>query len=417
MTRILMLMPYQQYVRKAVAEGFRVYAIWDPSYESPAYLDAVAAHAEELILADFSDVAGLRRLVAETARRHDVAHVLHLGKEDTQWAVCDEAGSLGLAPNPPSAIRQINDKAAMRALLREHGLSPVRSAAVDSPAEVPRVLDAFDLPVVVKPTGLDGSRAVRLVRDRADLDEWAESLGAYGYTGQVLVEERLRGPEFSVETLTAAGTHHVLGVTAKRLGPPPGFVEAGHLHPAPLAEAEWASVTGLVTAFLDAAGYRFGPAHTEVILTAGGPRIVESQTRVGGDRIPLLIELATGFDVEAAVYRALRGEPVRPPAAGRMGCVEFFDLGPGLLESLDGLDEIEALPYVHALKVKFQPGDVLPPVVDSRTRHGYVVVDAGSPGQAAERCAAALGLLRAVVRPAEGDHQRPAGHERGGALR
>ena len=398
--RLLMCMPYRQFVRKAAAEGFRIYSIWDPGLESAAYLDEVAELSEELQLADFRDEAGLRRAVAETAARHDVAHVLHFGREETQSPVCEQADALGLAVNSPRSLAQINDKAAMRRLLRERGLSPVRAVEAACPQEAQRLLEAgLELPVVVKPTGLDGSRGVRLIERAGDVRAWADELGAYGYRGPVLVEEYLRGPEFSVETVTAAGRHHVVGITAKRLGPPPGFVEMGHVYPAPLPEADRAAIAELVVAFLDAAGYRFGPTHTEVILTAQGPRIVESQARLGGDRIPQLIEVASGFDIEAALFRALAGGPVDPGRAQRLGAVAFFDLGTGRLQSVGGVDAIARLPFVHALKLKVRPGDVLRPVTDSQSRHGYVVIDAASEEQAGERFGVVRALLQVVTHP------------------
>ena len=71
-----------------------------------------------MVLTDFGDQEELRRLVAELAARHDVAHALHLGSEATQLAVCEQADAMGLALNSPRSLSQINDKAAMRALLR-----------------------------------------------------------------------------------------------------------------------------------------------------------------------------------------------------------------------------------------------------------------------------------------------------------
>lgn len=403
--RLLMCMPYRQFVRKAAAEGFRTYSIWDPDLESAAYLDEVAALSEELALADFRDEAGLRRVVAEAAARHDVAHVLHFGREETQSPVCEQADALGLAVNPPRSLEQINDKAAMRRLLRERGLSPVRAVEAASPQEAQRILEAgHELPVVVKPTGLDGSRGVRLIERAGDAPAGAAALDADGYRGAVLVEEVLRGPEFSVETLTTGGRrHHVVGITAKRLGPPPGFVEMGHVYPAPLPEADRATIAELVVAFLDATGYRFGPTHTEVILTARGPRIVESQARLGGDRIPQLVEVASGFDIEAALFRALAGGPVEPGPAQRLGCISFFDLGSGRVRSIGGAEAIRRLPFVHALKLKVGPGDVLRPVTDSQSRHGYVVIDAASEEQAQERFGAVRALLQVVTHPESED--------------
>jgi hypothetical protein len=404
--KILMVMPWRAYVRKATEEGLRVFSIWDPDRIPPDHRDEVARYSEELLFTDFRDVAGLRRLVAETATRLGVSHVLHLGNEDTQLPVCEEAQALGLAPNPPAALRVINDKRAMRQLLRDRGLSPVRSTVAASAREARALLSQSsqcELPVVAKPALLSGSRGVQLIHEMRDLDDWEEQLADQRYTGPVLLEEYLRGPEFSVETLTAQGTHHVVGVTAKRKTPPPGFTEIAHVHPASLAEPDQAAVTDLVIRFLNETGYRFGPAHTEVILTPDGPRIVESQSRAPGDRIHRAIALASGFDIEKAIFRALIGKPVQVDAAHRVGCVSFFQLPPGRLVSVEGLDDIRALPFVHELKFPFTPGDRVPEIRNSGSRHGHVVIDAATEQEADRRITLVRGLLRATTAPGPSD--------------
>ncbi|WP_051813195.1 ATP-grasp domain-containing protein [Streptomyces sp. NRRL S-340] len=401
--KILMVMPWRAYVRKATEEGFRVFSIWDPDRIPQDHRDEVARYSEELLFTDFRDVAGLRRLVARTATRLGVSHVLHLGNEDTQLPVCEEAHALGLAPNPPQALRVINDKAAMRQLLRDRGLSPVRATVAGSAREARALLPRLELPVVAKPALLSGSRGVRLIHEARDMDDWEDRLADQGYAGPVLIEEYLRGPEFSVETLSSQGTHHVVGVTAKRKTPPPGFTEIGHVHPASMAEPDRAAVTDLVLRFLSETGYRFGPAHTEVILTPDGPRIVESQTRAPGDRIHRAIALASGFDIETAIFRALLGKPVQVDAAHRVGCVSFFQLRPGRLVSVEGLDAIRALPFVHELKFPFTPGDTVPEIRNSGSRHGHVVIDAASEREADHRIALVRGLLRATTAPGPAD--------------
>jgi biotin carboxylase len=395
--RILLVLPWPQYVRKAKAHGYTVYAICDRSRDPEAHLAEIEAHAAAVHDVDRTDVPALRRLVADLARRHRVAHILHLGDEETQGPVCREAVALGLALNPVRALDAVNDKAATRRVLAAHGLSPVRCRVLASPDQVPAAIADLGPPVVVKPTRLDGSRGVRLIRRPGELAEWAQTLAGYRYDGQVLVEEYLRGPEFSVEVLTVDGRHHVIGVTEKLTD---GFVESGHCFPADLSPARHAAITDLVTDFLEAAGYRFGPTHTEVKLTDDGPRIIESQARLGGDRIPQLVAVATGFDPESAVFGALAGKPVDTVVAGRLGVIRFFRLAPGLLESVTGLDEIAALPYVHELRFKHQAGDLLPATVDSATRHGFVLIDAASRHEADLRLAAVHSLLRARIRGA-----------------
>lgn len=392
--RILMVQPYSQFVERAVELGFRVWSIWDPTLQPASYLQGVEKHAEEMLYVDFSDERALRRLVRETALAHDVAYVLHLGEEATMVPVAEEAEALGRAVNPPAAIRRLNDKAVLRELLREHGLSPVRSAVAAGPAETAAVLAGFGYPAVVKPTRLQGSTAVRLLHGPEDLDGWRTEVGRFGYDGPVLVEEFLEGPEFSVETLSNAGRHRVVGITAKRKTPAPSFVETGHVFPAPLPEQDAAAVGDLVTAVLDAAGYRFGPAHTELILTADGPRIVESQARLGGDRIPALIRIATGFDIEGAIFEQLAGLPVEPAPAERVGVISFFGFRPGPVVRIDGLAEASALPGVQEVRFPFGVGDVLPPTRNSASRHGSVIVAAESVAEADRLVAGVEDLLR-----------------------
>ncbi|NBE49971.1 ATP-grasp domain-containing protein [Streptomyces boluensis] len=396
--RLLMVMPYHQLVRKAVAAGFEVWSIWDPSLQTDAYLDEVERHSEELLLVDFSNTYALRALIAATARTHAIDTVLHLGSEDSMGPAVEEAEALGLAPNPAETVRRINDKAALRELLNAGGLSVVRSQEVASVDAVVRAAPDFPVPFVVKPARSSGSRGIALVLDAEDLDEWVVRVRRAGLRGPFVLEEYLRGPEFSVETLTVDGVHHVVGITAKQHTGAPGFVETGHVFPARISPDAETAVRATVIGLLDLAGYRFGPAHTEVILTSRGPRIVESQTRLGGDRIPALVELASGFDLEAAVFRALAGEAIEVPKAHRAASIGFFQLPPGHVESISGLDELRAQPHVHALHFPYRPGSVLPPVTDSASRHGFVVVDAESPGQAVRRIAAAREAVRVVVR-------------------
>ncbi|MFF9347186.1 ATP-grasp domain-containing protein [Streptomyces sp. NPDC014734] len=396
--RLLMVMPYHQLVRKAVRAGFRVWSVWDPALRERAYLDQVAEHSEELILTDFGDRAALSALIADTARGHGIDLVLHLGSEDTMVPVAETAEALGLAPNPARAVRGLNDKAALRRLLNGAGLSVVRAREVADPAQAADVLDDFTLPVVVKPTRLAGSRGIALIRRPDDLLEWSARVERDGHRGPYVVEEYLEGPEYSVETLSAGGVHHVIGITAKETGGAPYFVESGHVFPAPLPEADAAALRDLAVSVLDLAGYRFGPAHTEVILTPDGPRVVESQARLGGDRIPLLVEVAAGFDIEAWVFRALAGEPLTAPVPGRTAAIGFFGFPAGVLDTVSGVAEAAALPHVHALHLPWSAGDELPPTVSSATRHGYVVVDGATPEQAAARVAAVRDGIRTAVR-------------------
>jgi biotin carboxylase len=398
-TNLVMVMPYRMFVSKAREEGCRVFAIWDPKLEKPEYLREVEQRADRFVLTDFTNGEEFARTVRQAAGDFDADYVYHLGREDSMLATYRLAEELGKTLNPLRSVELLNDKLAMRRLLRQHGVSPVRFATVDRWPDVASVLDGFDVPVVVKPTELAGSRGVFLLRRRDELPEWGRLLESYHYCGPLLVEEYLRGPEFSIETLSDHGRHHVVGVTRKVLGPPPLFVETGHVHP--VADSPSTRQMGDITVrLLELAGYQNGPAHTEVIATTDGPRIVESQARLGGDRIPRLIELGAGFDAERAIFQIIVG---RPPLPGTPRCVariSYFDFPPGVVTSVSGVDEARALDFVDELQFPFEVGATVPITVDSKSRHGYVILTGDSEEETAARVRQVRSLLRVGVEPA-----------------
>jgi biotin carboxylase len=395
MPNLVMVMPYRAYIEKAQAEGFRISAIWDPAVadrlygtKADRYLQDLRALAEDFRLVDFTDRAAYADAIRAAAREFDADHVWHVGGEDSMQTAYDVADELGKAVNPPQSVTLLNDKLAMRTLLRDKGVSTVRFATTRRWQDVAGLLTDFTLPVVVKPTTLSGSRGTFLLTDPADLPAWGQALAAH-YQGPVLVEEYLDGPEFSVETLTVHGVHHVIGVTRKSLGPLPHFVETGHLFPEP----DTGQIAALATELLDIAGYQCGPAHTEIILTGHGPRIVESQARLGGDKIPEIIELATGFDIKRGMFAALAGRPPRMAAPKSVGHIAYLSFPAGVLRSVSGLDDVRGLDFVNTVHFPFSVGDVLPVTVNSRTRHGFVILTGADAAQASTRADAVRELI------------------------
>ncbi|WP_432839313.1 ATP-grasp domain-containing protein [Dactylosporangium sp. CA-092794] len=408
-TKVLMVMPYLDYIPKAREEGFQIFAIWDRKVAEGSfgagtdkYLADIAEVAETLLVTDFDDHEGYREALHKAVAEFEPEYLYHVGAEESMLLAYQVAEELGIEVNPVRSIEILNDKLELRRTLAEHDLSPVRYAHAPRWQDVAALLDGFTLPVVVKPTELSGSRGVLLLHDEADLATWGTLLESYGYDGPVLVEEYLRGPEFSVETISARGVHHVIGVTRKILGPPPLFVEFGHVHPEP-PSPDTDAIAKITVDLLTVAGYRNGPAHTEVKLTPDGPRIVESQARLGGDRIPHLVKLSSGFDIMRSVFVALSGRPLDPVVPTASARIHYFTLPLGTVRSVDGLDEARALDFVYDLNLPFGPGDVIPETVDWRTRHGFVIVSGESAEQTLERAHQVEALLTIDIAPTAGD--------------
>lgn len=210
--------------------------------------------------------------------------------------------------------------------------------------------------------------------------------------------EPASAPRVSVESLTVNGCHHIVGMTAQRTTGAPHFHVTGYLHPAPLTGFERETIETAVEERLTASGYHFGPAHTLVALLPHGPRIVSCGTHLGADRIPLLFEIARGFDLEATVFAGLLGRSPVVPEAHQYAEIGFFLLPEGRLETYTGTEIIAVTPWVRGARFPYSVGDLVAPIGDPRARRAYVAVEGDTPELTRERIARARRDLIVEIR-------------------
>ncbi|WP_405386582.1 ATP-grasp domain-containing protein [Streptomyces sp. NBC_01102] len=217
------------------------------------------------------------------------------------------AARLGLPGPAAEAMENACRKDATRRILDAAGLPGPRFAVCTDAAAAAEAARDIGYPLVVKPVDLCAGMLVRRVDDRAALAAACEALAAFPVnargqrrTPHILLEEFLQGPEVSVETVSYAGTTHVVGVTDKSVGGAPAFVETGHMFPAALTPDDLAAATATAVRAGAALGLDDVVAHTEIKLTADGPRVVEVNPRPAGNRITELVRHVTGIDLAAA---------------------------------------------------------------------------------------------------------------------
>jgi hypothetical protein len=365
--QLLLVLPDEELVAKALRVGIAVWVITDPRRHTTAWLRAVERQAE-LVLVRSGRVA---EVAVETARRHGIPHVLPI-----EYSVAGR-----------SSARQLTDTAAMRRLLNMNDRSVVRSRQAGSIAEVIALLRRFGFPSVVR----SAAAPPVLVPDDDALSRWARA----DRLGPWLVEKFLVGPQFVVSTLTVDGMHRVIGVTAKRTTETADLGEGDYLHPAALSSRDRALVAATVTGLLDLADHEFGPAQTNVVLTTNGPCVVSSGVWFDRHRIPRLIELASGFDPETELLRALNGKPITPPTTNRCAALGVLSPPNGRLVSVSTLAEATALPGVFELHLPPEPEYRVP--AEAR---GFVVVSGETKAEVVDRLRQIRQLLHAQIRPA-----------------
>lgn len=192
------------------------------------------------------------------------------------------AGRLGLPGPAAKAVENACRKDATRRVLSDAGVPGPRFAVCADWAEAADAAREIGYPLVLKPVDLCAGMFVRRVDDESELTRAYRALADFPVNARgqrrepvVLLEELLRGPEVSVETVSFAGTARVVGVTDKSVGGAPAFIETGHMFPAELAAADAGAAAETAVRALKALGLDGVVAHTEIKLTPGGPRVVE----------------------------------------------------------------------------------------------------------------------------------------------
>ncbi|MEV7080279.1 ATP-grasp domain-containing protein [Streptomyces sp. NPDC093516] len=395
--RVLVIGDSIRLVSKAKSAGVDVAYLQKPSQFDPALIP----HCEQLALVDYQDVPSA---VAMATALHRIAPITRIitQTEAAQLVAGHLTDVLGIAGTSERCARLLHDKAAMRALLNERGIGPVPYAVDPTQAEL-RAFVASHGASIVKPTKGSGSLGVRRIETAEDVDAvwaWCQEFEL----GEFQVEKLLVGPELSVEAFSEAGRHTIIAVTAKETDG--GTVELGHVTPAPLEGDQLDRIRELTVQLLDAVGLEDGPSHTEIILTDEGPRIVESHTRRGGDRINDLVRMVYGVDMEEAAYRLVgEGAPLDGllhPARGA-AAIRFLTAAPGVVTAVTGLEAARAADGVVEVSVSVEAGDTVPELRWSDDRCGHVIVRADDAGAAVRLARTVAAHISIETEPFKGD--------------
>jgi biotin carboxylase len=307
------------------------------------------------------------------------------------------AASLGLPGPDADAITRCRDKETQRELLASTHVPVPRFAAASTVDDAVKVADDIGFPVVVKPVAGSGSVGVRLCRDSDEVRDHAAALLAETVNergipvpARLLVEGLAVGPEYSAEVFSG----RVVGVVRKHLGPPPSFVEVGHDFPVAADHVEACARDAV-----EALGLRFGPAHVELRVTAGGPVVIEVNPRLAGGNIPELVRHACGVDLVTEAVRAVTGGLPHLDHTRRRHAAIRFLLPPrsGTLERVLGTEEAVAVEGVVDVRVAASPGSPVSLRGDFRDRIGHVLACADSPEAAQQAADEALGRLTVEV--------------------
>lgn len=201
-----------------------------------------------------------------------------------------------------------NNKYLMREVMKSKGLRVPAYYHINNMNDLEKIVDELTFPIVAKPTNSSGSIGVVFVKSVEELENACKTAFEKSNNSEVILEEYIVGKEYSVETLSQNGEHHIIAITEKYLNELPYFVEQRHIIPANLSDKQYREIETYVIDFLNACGINNSASHTEIKMTGMGPVIVETGARIGGGQIAAdLVPLATGVSMHENIARIALG--------------------------------------------------------------------------------------------------------------
>ncbi|MEV6284719.1 ATP-grasp domain-containing protein [Kribbella sp. NPDC051770] len=316
---------FREYILRSIAPQYRIHMFLhsEPSWEKE-YIEAwtvleTTLDAEALVTAAQKlhaeqPIDGV--LCWDEARILQTAHV---------------AEALGLPGGDVAMINRCRDKHLTRTALATQGVPQPESVLVDTVDDALETAGKLGYPVILKPRALAASLGVVKVNSAEELKEnWAFAHDttvpeAPHYDVKVLVEEFADGYEISIDAAVFQGTVTPFCLARKEIGYPPYAEEIGHFVDAAdplLADEQLFQVLADAHAAIE---FTDGVTHTEIMMTADGPKVIEINARIGGDMIPYLGLQATGADPGLAAAAVATGRsPELVPDRTMVGGVRFF---------------------------------------------------------------------------------------------
>lgn len=299
---------------------------------------------------------------------------------------------LGLPALSAAAAHRARHKPSMREAVAAHDPGLVgRHMTVRDRVDIPPAVEWVGFPAVLKPAAAAGSMGIFEVRDRGQVEAAFAELSAWLRTaprawrgerehGELVLDEFLAGPEFSVEGWVQDSAVTIAGITEKWTTDP-FHLEYQHVHPYGRSEADQAVLRKGAERVVRALELDHCAFHLEAKLTPQGFRLIEVAARPAGDFIAShLIPLSTGIDFHANCIRIACGRPPVLGAADSLSAGVRFVLADveGVYRGLDGLAEVLQLGSVEHVFMEIPIGTAvrLPPA-DYDTQRVAAVVARG----------------------------------------
>jgi hypothetical protein len=289
--------------------------------------------------------------------------------------------------NDPKKSLHRQHKALMQNALQEARIPFLKTLNTSSENAVAPWLKANELtdsPLIIKPPLSAGSDKVFHIPAKGD---WrtafkrilTEPSKITGHVSEaVVIQEQAVGTEFAVGTVSANGKHylsHLIKYNKTASGTRKTVFD--YVEFVPYSEALHRDIVDYTHLVLDALGIRWGAAHSEIMLTDQGPRLIETGARMCGGPVVGFSRAATGSSqADKLVEVYLDGDVLTKKFIFKKSVVPVFLKSPanGIISNVEAIADIAKLPTLLNDYIWFKNGDLVPQTVDYLTSIGIIAL-------------------------------------------
>ena len=340
----------------AKQKGYRVYV---------ADANAQAQHATDADVFLAIDLKDKDTLLEAAKKIDNLAGVFTAGT-DFSASVAWLTEKLGLPGIPYETAIKASNKAAMRRCLKEAGVPVPAFCVIKNIYELDKAISSFSsilrapeivFPLVVKPVDNMGARGCRAVTSYEELTSAVTDALRYSRSGEVIVEEYIEGPEFSLDALVLNDTIVIRGIADRHIEFFPFFVEMGHTMPSQYPRDVLHEVIDVFKRGIKAIGITRGAAKGDIKFSKAGASIGEIAARLsGGYMSGWTYPGASGINVTAEALDIACGKNITliqetyNSVSAERACISI----PGIVTSIEN----NASHYDYFF-TRIQPGDTV----------------------------------------------------------
>ena len=259
----------------------------------------------------------------------------------------------------------------------------------------------YEVPFVVKPCDGSGSKGVRIVFDKSEIEPAIRYAFDGARNSKIYVEPFIPGEEFSVEAYACDGEVYLYSIVKTEFHWQKEFPVYGQTTYLGITQHLEALIETEIKRAVKVLGVNFGPVNFDIIISSsnGKPYIIDVGIRNGQNLIAShIVPYSRGVDELDNSINLCLGRKVNPiPGCKKDISSRLLIYKPGLIKEIRSVKELIGQDHIVDIILRKNVGDVLPRYQTKADICGWVLTEGRTPEESREWAAKGWETLKDYI--------------------